>query len=472
VVEGIGYIVAALLGGGLVGAAAVAGGVRNLVSLRRDREAVAGELDATTQALDAARAEHASLDEATKALQALFGQEQTLAAKSAQWTAAIQHAHAEHTELASRTESAKVRLQELMGRLDLYTRIDDFVAVGHFDMPTYLYETSDRFAVEIKRVREAQRDMIKDDSAVEQPMNAAVIEAAGITQKILKAQSKLMLRAFNIECDYLIEKVNPGNFERTTEQIEKLAEAIDKLAASLHCGLSPEYVELKFRECALQYQFKLRKAEEQEEQRLIREQMREEAKARAEYERAQASAEKEEALYERLVAKAREQALKATGEERAAAELKLADLEAQLASAVLAKERAKSMAEQTKRGHVYVISNVGSFGEGVYKIGLTRRLDPMERVIELGDASVPFQFDVHAFIYVEDAPGLEAELHRRFHRRRVNSVNLRKEFFRARLDEIRAVAEEVVGDELDFRTTIAAEEYFESRRLLAEGATV
>lgn len=123
------------------------------------------------------------------------------------------------------------------------------------------------------------------------------------------------------------------------------------------------------------------------------------------------------------------------------------------------------MAEQTRKGHVYIISNVGSFGEGIYKIGLTRRLEPLDRVKELGDASVPFLFDVHAIIYAEDAPNLESALHREFDRVRVNAVNKRKEFFRTDLLSIKEAVARIAGVEADFQMTIAADEYYESRRL-------
>ena len=123
------------------------------------------------------------------------------------------------------------------------------------------------------------------------------------------------------------------------------------------------------------------------------------------------------------------------------------------------------MAEQTKRGHVYIISNIGSFGDDVYKIGLTRRLDPMERVKELGDASVPFAFDVHAMIFSENAPSLEKELHHAFRHSRVNAINYRKEFFNVTLDDIRQKAEEISDNTIDFKMTALAEEYYESKRL-------
>lgn len=153
--------------------------------------------------------------------------------------------------------------------------------------------------------------------------------------------------------------------------------------------------------------------------------------------------------------------------DKEAARLRIEQLERELAEAIQKSQRAQSMAELTKKGYVYIISNIGSFGEDVYKIGMTRRLEPMDRVKELGDASVPFNFDVHAIISCDDAPALEAFLHKVFNRKRVNAVNLRKEFFKVGIDEIKKVLDEQIGAEnYDFKTTILAEEYFESRRLL------
>ena len=146
-------------------------------------------------------------------------------------------------------------------------------------------------------------------------------------------------------------------------------------------------------------------------------------------------------------------------------EQRIAILEQQLAEAEAKEERAKSMAEQTRKGHVYVISNIGSFGEDVYKIGLTRRLEPMDRVKELGDASVPFPFDVHAMIYTDDAPALETALHREFHSQRVNAVNIRKEFFSVDLEEIKDAVEKIAGVDAEFKMTALAEDYYESLRL-------
>jgi chromosome segregation ATPase len=355
--------------------------------------------------------------------------------------------------------------EELMGMLDLYSRLDEFTSCGHFEIPDYLYETSIRFTEEIKDVREQQKDMIKDKNAITYPATTIISNDKSFNKKILDGQVKLMLTAFNTECDFLIGKVSPSSFGRTLERIEKLANTLEKSAATLECGFDISYVELKFEECKLQYQYTLKKQEEVAEQKLIKEQIREEQRAIKEYERAIAEAEKEEKMYRDLLDIARKELSGVSENERAVAELRIAQLELQLLEAEAKESRAKSMAEQTRKGHVYVISNIGSFGEDVYKIGMTRRLEPMDRVKELGDASVPFPFDVHAMIYAEDAPALETALHRKFTSLRVNAVNLRKEFFQVDLDSIKEAVDNIDDMEVEFKMTALAEDYYESLRL-------
>lgn len=365
-------------------------------------------------------------------------------------------------------EALEDNLQDLKSEIDLYARIEDFVAFGIFETPEYLHEMPERYEAEIRGVRERQRELITNGEAVELAEDIEINGSSKTGSAVLSGQAKLILRAFNIECDYLVGKLNPGNFDRTLERIEKLAEGLEKTSVSLVTGITLPYMDLKFEECRLVYEYKLKKGEKDEEQRLIREQMREEQKALREYEKAVAEAEKEERIYRDLLEKAREKLQAAHEDEKGEFESKILVLEAQLKEAEAKEERAKSMAEQTRRGHVYVISNIGSFGDEVYKIGLTRRLEPLDRVRELGDASVPFLFDVHAIIFSEDAPALEAALHQRFNHARVNAVNRRKEFFRVSLEEIRAATLELAGDEIDFQTTAVAEEYYESRRLQGE----
>jgi hypothetical protein len=207
--------------------------------------------------------------------------------------------------------------------------------------------------------------------------------------------------------------------------------------------------------------------EEKEEQRRIREQMREEEQAQRELERARTDAEREEKRYTDALRKATEEAERAVGDKQQRLLGQIEELQQRLSEAQANKERAIARAQMTRAGHVYIISNVGSFGEQVYKIGMTRRLDPMDRVRELGDASVPFQFDVHAIIYSDDAPTLENTLHREFHLRRVNRVNLRREFFRASIEEIAEAVHRHHG-EIEFTLAAEAREYRKTLALLEE----
>jgi hypothetical protein len=405
------------------------------------------------------------LDTNTKDLQMLQKNAHQISEQLIKDQAALVELDTMMAERQASVENSELSLHELMAKIDLYSRLDEFVDYGHFEMPEYLYETGERFAAEIKIIRDRQKLMIQSGGAISQTGNVRITGDSSLDKKIIDGQMKLILRAFNIECDLLIANVSPSNFDRTLGRIEKLANDLEKLVASLRCGIHIDYVTAKYEECGIQYQYTLKKKDELEEQKLIREQMREEARAEKEYRDAVEAAEKEERLYRSLLDKARTELVFASSEERALAEAKIAELERRLAEAEAKEQRAKSLAEQTRRGHVYVISNVGSFGEHVYKIGMTRRLDPMDRVKELGDASVPFSFDIHAIIFTEDAPAMETALHRKFSHYRVNAVNLRKEFFRVELDKIRDVVYEIGGDEVDFKTTIVAEEFFETKRL-------
>lgn len=269
---------------------------------------------------------------------------------------------------------------------------------------------------------------------------------------------RLTARAFNNECDSALANVSWNNMSRMEQRIEKAFDAINKLNESNNIHISRKYLSYKLDELRLTHEYKDKKQQEKEEQAEIRRQMREEAKLEQEAEKAR----KEEESYQKLLSKAQKDAEKATGNKLDGLNDKIAQLKAELEAAHEKSERAKSMAEQTKRGHVYVISNIGSFGDGVYKIGMTRRLEPLDRVKELGDASVPFLFDVHAMIYSEDAPSLEKELHRKFDQNRVNLVNYRKEFFEVSLNAIENAVSEI-SDEAEFIETAEAREYRESK---------
>ena len=377
----------------------------------------------------------------------------------------LKHLESEREEL-EKSLKIKFRLEEelktIKESIDIYSPQYDLINQGFFEEPDYLYETSERFKVEIKELRNQQKRMIQAKEAVTIPDEIVLIQDAIQAKRILRGQSKMILRAFNIECDVLIASVKPSNFSNTLKRIQKAADDLEKTALSFKCGLNSSYVNLKYQECELQYQFKLKQQEEREEQRLIKEQMREEERARREYEKALRKAQEEERMYEDAIEKARKELEIASTDERDELNAKIKMLEEKLKEAEENEGRAKSMAEMTKRGHVYIISNIGSFGENIYKIGMTRRLEPMDRVKELGDASVPFTFDVHAMVFSDNAPRLEKELHRAFSHNRVNAINLRKEFFKVNLIDIQKKVVEITGSETEFKLTAIAEQYYES----------
>ena len=226
-----------------------------------------------------------------------------------------------------------------------------------------------------------------------------------------------------------------------------------------------QYLDLKQKELILEHEYQMKRQQEKEEMRAIQEELREEEKARREFEQAQKEAEKEEANYQKALEKARREIELSTGDKYDRLQSQIIKLEHELKEAQEKKERALSMAQQTKRGHVYVISNIGSFGENVYKIGMTRRLEPLDRVRELGDASVPFQFDIHAMIYSDEARTLENGLHKAFSDKKVNMLNYRKEFFNVTLDEIEGKIKDL-GFEAEFIKLPEAMQYRETLAII------
>lgn len=271
--------------------------------------------------------------------------------------------------------------------------------------------------------------------------------------------------AFNGKVDSIMSKVKHDNYGTMKKQIEDAFDLVNKNGKAFrNARITDEYLLSRLEELNWAVKTNELKKLEQEEQREIREQMREEERARREYEKAIAEAEKEEKMLQKAMAEARKHLESASQDERARYEQQLADLQEKLTVAEEKNQRAISMAQQTRAGHVYVISNVGSFGEDVFKIGMTRRLEPMDRVTELGDASVPFSFDVHAMIYSENAPTLEKTLHKMFADNQINKINPRKEFFNLGVSEIKKAVENM---EINVHWTMVAEarEYHESKAL-------
>lgn len=334
-------------------------------------------------------------------------------------------------------DALNAQYAELVSDISLYSELDQYIDSGLYPLPSYGELSAGTYAEQLKDNRVAQKALLKANQAYSYPEDIEITGDEKFDQRLAKNQGELLIRVFNSDCDHLIAKINSKNFEASLGRMEKLAEQLEKLLVSLEIGISHDYVALKMEEARIYYQYQCQKAAEAEEQREIRAQMREEAAAQREIEKALRDAEWEEQAIEAAMEKVRIEMLAANEAQRQAYQHQLDSLQARLLEAEAKGQRALSMAQQTKRGHVYIISNIGSFGEDIYKIGMTRRLEPMDRVNELGDASVPFPFDVHAMIFSENAPALEKELHDYFADASVNKINPRKEFFEVSISDIR-----------------------------------
>lgn len=313
---------------------------------------------------------------------------------------------------------------------------------------------------ELARTRAFCRKMIEDGLA-------ATSDYAEPSRR--RTAIAFVVDAFNGKVDSILSTVKNDNIGTMERKINDAYDVVNKLGAAFrNTRITPEYLKERLNELRWASAVIVLKAKQKEEQRQIREQMREEERARREYEKAIKDAEKQEATIRKAIEKATAQLEKANESQRMEYEARLVELQAQLSEAEARNQRALSMAQQTRSGHVYVISNIGSFGEDVFKIGMTRRLEPNDRVRELGDASVPFPFDVHAMIFSEDAPSLENELHKFFAKNQVNKVNPKKEFFRLQVSDVKSYLEQrgvdvtwtLKAEAAQYRQTVALEKSF------------
>jgi chromosome segregation ATPase len=374
----------------------------------------------------------------------------------------------DYQELADKKAQLQVEIDEkskelslIKDELKIYESEDALLSVGLYK-PMFNFDTSEEYKDKISELREKQKELFKSGRACICSTSWTVGNGKDAKKKgaaMTKDNIDLALRSFNGECDALLTKVNGRNVDRIKKSMEMSYERINKLNVRNVVKIQPAYLNLKIQELMATYEYALKKEEERAEQLRIKEEMREEARAQRELEKAKADAEKAQREAEQELENAR----KLLEKDRANTELqaRIAELEQKYQEALERSERATSQAQLTKSGHVYVISNIGSFGENVFKIGMTRRLEPLDRIRELGDASVPFSFDVHALIYSENAPALENELHKVFADHQVNRVNPRKEFFKVPLDMI---ANEVKkrNAKIEFTMMAEASEYYQS----------
>ena len=368
--------------------------------------------------------------------------------------------HRLNNKLLNLKNEIQIKKKELI-ILDDETLYQDF---GLYS-PIYDLVNSEAYKDKIAIIRQRQKDMIKNDTACTYSKNMTLNNSLSKGPKMVKDNVKQALRTFNNECETVTAKVKFSNIESIRNRIVKSKESLEKLNKAMDIQISEEYLDLKLQELNLCYEYALKKQQEKEAAKEERERLREEAKLAKEIEEARKSIRKEQNHYQNALKMVTQQIEKASPEELPDLNAKKLEIENKI-SEINAAIKDIDYREANKRaGYVYIISNIGAFGENVYKIGMTRRLEPLDRVNELGDASVPFNFDVHAMIFSDDAPSLENALHKAFEDKKINMVNQRREFFNVTLDEIINEVQKNHDKTVDFIRIPQAEQYRESMML-------
>ncbi|HEV7509529.1 MAG TPA: DUF4041 domain-containing protein [Thermoanaerobaculia bacterium] len=360
------------------------------------------------------------------------------------------------TRLEQERSAAATAVQALQSQLVEARRAivetEDLALLQEAGIYRYRHPLTDAvaYAKELAVIEDRTKAMTrKDGGAVQATTNWTVNGSVAQGRAMVRDFSKLMLRAFNAEADNLVRGLKPYKLAAAVARLKKVADTIERLGKTMQIRISTPYLQLRVRELELTADFLQKQAEEKEAERIERERLREERKVAQEIERERVRLEKERQHYTNALA-----ALVAKGDEAGAARL-----QGQLDDVQRAIEEVDYRAANIRAGYVYVVSNIGSFGEKMVKVGMTRRLDPMDRIRELSDASVPFNFDVHALYFSKDAVGIEAAMHERLAESRVNLVNRRREFFRATPLEVKEHLAELAGELLQFQDLPEALEY-------------
>lgn len=323
-------------------------------------------------------------------------------------------------------------------------------------------EDSIRLGEKLDKVREHIKVMTKNKNAVLTHDQFWFDGSEKKGQEFIKNMSVVALRSYNSEVENATKNMRAGKLDTGIRRLEKSKDHIEKMGQLIKLRINPKYHELRIEELKLAEQHLNAKKAAQEEAKEERARLREQKKIEEEIKKEKEKLDKERTHYENTI-----RTLKESNREEEAQEMvvKLQEIDDAI-------NDVDKRSANTRAGYVYVISNIGSFGEGIVKIGMTRRLDPMDRVKELGGASVPFFFDVHIIHFSEDAVGVEAELHRRFENVRVNRVNMRREFFHTTPERVRDELQSIDGNILEFSAKPEAEQYYRSQELSQKAHSV
>lgn len=316
--------------------------------------------------------------------------------------------------------------------------IDILQGVGIYKFDSILGNTT-AYKTKIKNIEEQIKE---DNKQIDKAIltNVPLVHKGKVSdsQKILRDMAKLVLRAYNAEVEDALRTLKPYKVEASIDRLDKVKATIEKLGINLGVTIKPSYHNLRIKEIKLNGDYLAKLADEKEEEKAERERLKEEEQVQKEIAIAKEKLEKESNHYENLLKQAQESG---NQEAMATATAKLEEVKDSI-------ESVEARAANIRLGYVYVISNIGSFGEGVVKIGLTRRLEYQDRIKELSGASVPFEFDIHAIVFSNDAVALETKLHHEFDKQRVNKVNNRKEFFRTPASTVKDAIEKLTGETL------------------------
>lgn len=363
----------------------------------------------------------------------------------------------EETKRAKIAEIAK--LKQKINIINDDIRMQDY---GIYE-PKYNFASALVYKDMLKAKRDQQKQMIKSKTAVEFNENWTVNGSKAEGNKMLNNNIRQILRSFNNECEVLIDKVTYKNFDSVKKRIIKVHADLNQLNTTQQVSITFQYLDLKIEELYLAYEYARKKEEEKETMRLQREQEREEKKLIKEIEQKKKIVDKEITHYNNLIQSLKNKMANAVSEEeRRDLESMIAKTESNIQEKEDEKKDLDYREAHSSAGYVYIISNIGAFGEDVLKIGVTRRLEPIERIKELSSASVPFGYDIHALIFSYEAYELETELHNYFEKYRVNKVNNRKEFFKVPIEEIESKLTDYGNLTIDFNPQAEAAEYRET----------
>lgn len=372
-----------------------------------------------------------------------------LEAQKKEQVAANQNLSAETTRLKREIVDCKNEINSL----------EKEAVIGHYNYSDYSALTSAQCKDHLA--------LIKNDEKYALQAGTLVSCSSSLNKKVATNLTKKILRDMNAECDNILLNLTVSNIDSSRNKLTRSFETINALYKNDGISMSKQLLDYKLKELNLTYTYAKKKEEEREIQKAIREQMIEEEKVRKEIERQKAKIAKDQQQFQNEINRTMKYMQNSTNDAEKQLYIdKIRELQDKVTALEAEKKDVLDREANARAGYVYVISNIGSFGDDTYKIGMTRRLEPMDRIDELSSASVPFPFDVHAMIFSEDAPALESKLHQVFDKQRVNRVNTRKEFFRVSLDKIEKVVKENFDGTATFTEIPVAEQFHETQEIV------